>query len=95
IIGVQIAPNEYKLSINHPEISNLIKEGEYIYLYDGMIRAKVIKVADRIETIIENDGVLNSNKGINFPNTKINIDVITQKDKNDLLWGIKNEVDFL
>ncbi|MBM0261029.1 hypothetical protein JNW89_34750 [Micromonospora sp. 4G55] len=35
-----------------------------------------------------------SNKGINFPNTKINIDVITQKDKNDLLWGIKNEVDF-
>ncbi|HEG4988766.1 TPA: pyruvate kinase, partial [Campylobacter jejuni] len=46
-------------------------------------------------TIIENDGFLNSNKGINFPNTKINIDVITQKDKNDLLWGIKNEVDFL
>ncbi|EOH9831490.1 pyruvate kinase, partial [Campylobacter jejuni] len=63
---------------------------------DGSIRAKVVNIDDqKIETIIENDGFLNSNKGINFPNTKINIDVITQKDKNDLLWGIKNEVDFL
>ncbi len=95
IIGVQVSQNEYKLSINHPEISNLIKEGEYIYLYDGMIRAKVIKVADQIETIIENDGVLNSNKGVNFPNTKLNIEVITDKDKKDLEWGAKNGVDFV
>lgn len=95
IIGVQVSQNEYKLSINHPEISNLIKEGEYIYLYDGMIRAKVIKVSDQIETIIENDGVLNSNKGVNFPNTKLNIEVITDKDKKDLEWGAKNGVDFV
>lgn len=95
IIGVQVSQNEYKLSINHPEISNLIKEGEYIYLYDGIIRAKVIKVADQIETIIENDGVLNSNKGVNFPNTKLNIEVITDKDKKDLEWGAKNGVDFV
>lgn len=74
----------------------MLKIDEYIYLYDGSIRAKVENIDDqKIETIIENDGFLNSNKGINFPNTKINIDVITQKDKNDLLWGIKNEVDFL
>lgn len=95
IIGVQVSKNEYKLSINHPEISSLIKEGEYIYLYDGMIRAKVIKVADQIETIVENDGVLNSNKGVNFPNTKLNIEVITDKDKKDLEWGAKNGVDFV
>lgn len=95
IIGVQVSQNEYKLSINHPEISSLIKEGEYIYLYDGMIRTKVIKVADQIETIVENDGVLNSNKGVNFPNTKLNIEVITDKDKKDLEWGAKNGVDFV
>ncbi|OCR87886.1 pyruvate kinase [Campylobacter fetus] len=95
ILGVQVSLSEYKLSINHPEIFSLIKEGEYIYLYDGMIRAKVIKVADQIETIIENDGVLNSNKGVNFPNTKLNIEVITDKDKKDLEWGAQNGVDFV
>ncbi|EPH6167091.1 pyruvate kinase [Campylobacter jejuni] len=84
------------ISINQKSILDMLKIDEYIYLYDGSIRAKVVNIDDqKIETIIENDGFLNSNKGINFPNTKINIDVITQKDKNDLLWGIKNEVDFL
>ncbi|ECK8052905.1 pyruvate kinase [Campylobacter jejuni] len=96
ILGEKIAQNHYKISINQNSILDMLKIDEYIYLYDGSIRAKVVSIDDqKIETIIENDGFLNSNKGINFPNTKINIDVITQKDKNDLLWGIKNEVDFL
>lgn len=96
ILGEKIAQNHYKISINQKSILDMLKIDEYIYLYDGSIRAKVVSIDNqKIETIIENDGFLNSNKGINFPNTKINIDVITQKDKNDLLWGIKNEVDFL
>lgn len=96
LIGEKIASNHYKLSINHPEILDMLKVDEYIYLYDGSIKAKVVKIEKEfIQTKIENDGFLSSNKGINFPNTKINIDVITQKDKKDLLWGIENEVDFL
>ncbi|HEB8470290.1 TPA: pyruvate kinase [Campylobacter jejuni] len=96
ILGEKIAQNHYKISINQKSILEMLKIDEYIYLYDGSIRTKVVSIDDqKIETIIENDGFLNSNKGINFPNTKINIDVITQKDKNDLLWGIKNKVDFL
>lgn len=96
LVGEKISKGHYKLSINHPEILEILKVNEYIYLYDGSIRSKVVKIEDNfIQTYIENDGFLNSNKGINFPNTKINIDVITQKDKKDLLWGIENEVDFL
>ncbi|EAI3380690.1 pyruvate kinase, partial [Campylobacter coli] len=68
IIGEQIAPNHYKLSINQSEILNMLKLDEYVYLYDGSIRAKVTaKDSEKIETLIENDGFLNSNKGINFP----------------------------
>ena len=95
-IGKKISQNNYVISINHPEILSMLNKDEYIYLYDGSIKAKVIDINEKfIRTIIENDGILSSNKGINFPNTKINIDVITQKDKKDLLWGIKNGVDFL
>ncbi|HDZ5092002.1 TPA: pyruvate kinase [Campylobacter jejuni] len=96
ILGEKITQNHYKISINQKSILDMLKIDEYIYLYDGSIRAKVVNIDNqKIQTVIENDGSLNSNKGINFPNTKINIDIITQKDKNDLLWGIKNEVDFL
>lgn len=96
ILGEKISDKHYKISINHPEILDMLKIDDYIYLYDGSIRVKVSRIEkDYIQTIVENDGFLNSNKGINFPNTKINIDVITRKDKEDLFWGIKNEVDFL
>ncbi|EAY17765.1 pyruvate kinase family protein [Trichomonas vaginalis G3] len=96
IVGKKIEDHVYELSINHPQICDLIKVDEYIYLIDGAIRAKVTSVCkDHIETVIENDGILYSNKGVNFPNTKLNIDVITPKDKLDIEWGAKNDVDFV
>lgn len=94
--GYQESEDRYVLSINQPSVLDLIKTGEYIYLYDGRIRVKVDEIAEGAVTgIVENDGVLASNKGVNFPNTKININIITEKDKADMLWGIKNQVDFM
>ncbi len=95
IIGKKIDENNYVISINQPKILNLLKIGEYIYLYDGNIKAKVVKIGDCIETIIENSGKLSSNKGVNFPNTFINIDIITPKDKLDMKWGAENGVNFV
>jgi pyruvate kinase len=94
IIGKQIEDNIYEVSINYPNLLAKIKKNEYIYLYDGTIRAKVIQISPKIIAVIENDGILDSKKGINFPNTIIDIDVITQKDKEDIKWGIKNKVDY-
>ncbi|WP_169940518.1 pyruvate kinase [Campylobacter sp. RM15925] len=95
ILGEQTAQNRYKLSINQPQILPILKEGEYIYLYDGSIRARVIKSGKVVEAMIENNGILSSNKGVNFPNTKINIEVITPKDKEDLKFGAQNGVNFV
>ena len=67
---------------------------EYIYLYDGTIRAKVINTGEIVKAVIENSGELSSKKGVNFPNTAINIDVLTDKDKKDIAWGVKNKIDF-
>jgi len=94
IIGKSVENGIYEVSINYPDLLAKVKKDEYIYLYDGTIRAKVIKTDPYITAIIENSGVLSSKKGINFPNTVIDIDVITQKDEKDIAWGIKNEVDF-
>ncbi|EGC2071086.1 pyruvate kinase, partial [Campylobacter jejuni] len=63
ILGEKIAQNHYKISINQKSILDMLKIDEYIYLYDGSIRAKVVSIDNqKIETIIENDGFLNSNK---------------------------------
>lgn len=95
IVGKKSDKGSYILSINHPNVLDLLKEDEYIYLYDGNIRVKVIEVGKHVVTKVENRGTLSSNKGVNFPNTKININVITKKDEKDLLWGAENDVDFV
>lgn len=95
IIGEQTGDHRYQLTINQPEILDMLQTGEQIYLCDGNIKAEVINNGKEIETVVKSDGKLSSNKGVNFPNTVINIDVITKKDEKDLLWGAKNGVDFV
>ncbi|MFV0480709.1 MAG: pyruvate kinase [Campylobacteraceae bacterium] len=96
IEGEQIGAAHYKLSINQPQILPLLKVDEFIYLYDGNIRTKVLEISEsKVVAKVMNFGKLSSNKGVNFPNTKINIDVVTEKDKKDLLWGVANGVDFM
>ena len=94
IIGEKRADKDYIVSINYPDILKKIKVDEYIYLYDGIIRAKVIEVKPNVKAQIENSGTLSSRKGVNFPNTVINIEVITKKDEADIAWGVKNRVDY-
>lgn len=95
IVGEKVAEHSYKVCINQPQVLDALKVGEYIYLCDGRISAKVVSIGQNITTVIENHGTLSSNKGVNFPNTIINIDVITPKDEKDLLWGAQNGVDFV
>ena len=96
MVGKQTAVNKYEVSINYPEIIKQLKEGDFIYLYDGIIRTKVSTCReDSVEVIVENNGLLSSKKGVNFPNTELGVDVLTDKDKKDIEWGVKNEVDFM
>ncbi|EQB39754.1 pyruvate kinase [Sulfurimonas hongkongensis] len=96
ILGVQLGENSYRTCINQPTILKQLHIGDYIYLYDGMIRTKVIEAsASNVKVVVENSGMLSSKKGVNFPNTRLGIEIITKKDKEDILWGIENDVDFM
>ena len=96
IVGYKVDESRYRLSINEPNILDQLSVGEYIYLYDGIIRALITEIfAEKVIVKIENDGMLSSKKGVNFPNTSLGIDVLTSKDKKDMLWGVENSVDFM
>jgi len=95
IIGTQVKQGHYRVSINQVDILTKMQEGEFIYLCDGNIRAKVESVGESVICVVQNSGKLSSNKGVNFPNTHIDIDVLTAKDRDDMLWGIANDVDFM
>ncbi len=97
IVGHKVGKGHYRLSINKPDILDQLSVGEYIYLYDGIIRAVITNTASGSVTVeVENDGMLSSRKGVNFPNTKLGSGVLlADKDKKDIRWGIENNVDFM
>ncbi|SFZ98051.1 Pyruvate kinase [hydrothermal vent metagenome] len=96
IIGHKVEEGHFELCINEPKILDELKVGEYIYMYDGIIRAIITaKNEEKITVEIENDGMLSSRKGVNFPNTSLGIDILTSKDRKDMLWGIEHGVDFM
>ena len=96
IIGSKIDENTYKVSINYPQVLEQLKVGDFIYLYDGIIRTKVSSVSQgEVSVLVENAGILSSKKGVNFPNTRLGVDVLTTKDKKDIQWGVQNGVDFM
>ena len=84
------------LALNRPKILDKVQVGELIYIYDGKIQTTVVSIDDeKIVCSVNNRGIISSNKGVNFPQTKLGIDVLTDKDRKDILWGIENDMDFM
>ncbi|MEA3370581.1 MAG: pyruvate kinase [Campylobacterota bacterium] len=96
MLGKKTSHSSYKACINQVKVLEQIEEGEHIYLCDGMISTEVIAVTPHsVKVQVHNSGILSSKKGVNFPNTHLGIDILTAKDREDILWGIQNSVDFM
>lgn len=76
-------------------IENIVP-GMDIYVDDGMILLKVLEsVHQRLRLKVIHPGVLKSRKGVNIPQLKFPMDVLTAKDKKDIEFGVHNKVDFV
>ena len=75
---------------NHQEIYSAIAPGDTVLLIDGKLALKVISVnKNTIETIVELGGELSDKKGVNFPDMKKSVQVITAKDAEDVRFAMK------
>ncbi|HWQ99391.1 MAG TPA: pyruvate kinase [Candidatus Methylomirabilis sp.] len=85
-----------RLPVTYDKLHEDVKPGERILLDDGLLSAKVTKVEGR-DVICEvvDGGVLTSHKGVNFPNTKLSVSAITEKDKEDVKFGVQQHVDWV
>jgi pyruvate kinase len=85
-----------EVSTNFKEIPKLVKKGDKVLLDDGAIELKVTKVTKTdVVTTVVNGGTLSERKGINLPNTKLPIPSLTEKDRGDLEWAMKQDVDYI
>jgi pyruvate kinase len=78
------------------DLSKFVKRGERIYLYDGKIRTIVTSLKNGVvHAEAQNDGILIKRKGINLPDTDFDGDIITAKDRADLVYGSNKDMDYV
>ena len=88
--------DETGCSITYQQLVYDVRKGDTILIDDGLIGLEVQRVsAYKIECIIKNGGELGERKGVNVPNVKIHLPGVTQKDREDILFGIEQGVDYI
>ena len=85
------------VSINYKDFPKDVAKGERILVDDGKLILKVVETnkKDLVKAEVIQGGELKSRKGVNLPNTKISLPALTEKDKADALFAIKNNFDWL
>lgn len=85
------------INVSYEGLPNDVVPNDRILIDDGLVELNVIEVIDgtEIKCVALNGGTLKDHKGVNIPNVKINLPAITKKDRDDILFGIENGIDFI
>lgn len=90
------AGDETRVTLPHPEIFQALKVGDELLVNDGKIVLTVDTCDDNsARTIVKVGGYISGNKGVNLPNTQLNISAITPKDEADLKFALKLGADWI
>ena len=92
----EIVGDETITHINYSGLNEDVAAGNKILIDDGLIELEVEKVeGTEIVCTVINGGELGEKKGVNVPNVKIKLPALTEKDKEDIRFGIKQGFDFI
>jgi pyruvate kinase len=92
----EVEGDENRVSVNYPNFAMEISKGNTIYLHDGQEKLEVMEVKDNdVICKVITGGEIKSMQGVNLPNANLSIPALTEKDKEDVKFGIENKVDFV
>lgn len=84
------------VSVTYKGLPKDVEVGSYILIDDGLISMKVMeKDEEKVICEVQNDGAVSDNKGVNLPGTDVSMPFISEKDKQDIIFGAKNGFDFI
>lgn len=83
--------------VDYKNITKVIEPGKIIYVDDGVLSFEVVEVVDdkTLKVRSVNSGSISSHKGVNLPGTDVDLPALSEKDKNDIRFGVKNGVHML
>lgn len=91
----KIMGNDEKVSINYPMLPKEVKVGDHILLHDGKKALIVTEVkGNDVICKVTVGGEIKNKRGVNLPDSDLSVSSITEKDREDLKFGLKNKVDY-
>lgn len=95
--GKSVAPNyTAELPVTYAALAQDVRPRARILINDGLIELKVERVAgDTVDCSVVTGGLVTSHKGLNLPGTAISAPALTDKDREDLRFGVAQQMDYI
>jgi len=88
--------NDQIIFVDYANLPKVTTPGKLIYVDDGILTLLVLSIdGTNVRVRAANNGTLSSRKGVNLPKTPVDLPALSEKDKKDLLFGVKNDVDMI
>ena len=92
----EVEGDETRCSITYNDLPGDVKAGDGILLDDGLVRMTVLETtATTIRCKVLNSGVMKNNKGVNIPGVRLSMPYVSQRDREDILFGIQEGFDYI
>ena len=91
-----VVGNQGWVSVTYPKLHEELTPGQEILIDDGLVAIRVDRIeGTEIVCTVENGGALSANKSINIPGVHIQLPALTEKDVDDIRFGVENDFDFI
>jgi len=89
--------NDKVMYVDYKNLPHVINVGKHVYVDDGILTFEVLQIVDQntIKVKALNAGKLCSRKGVNLPGTDVDLPALSEKDIQDLKFGVEQEVDMI
>lgn len=89
--------NQDIVSVSYEGLARDVKIGDRILIDDGLVELEVEEIVDGTDIICKakNYGTISDKKGVNVPSVSINLPAMTDRDREDIIFGIKNDIDYI
>lgn len=92
----QIVGDEHIVSVSYSGFADDFEPGDKILVNNGLVVCRVTEInGANVKTVVEAGGQLSDRKSMNFPGKLLKNDFLSEQDKDDLLFGIENDVDYV
>lgn len=92
----EVLGNNEKCSVSYKGLINDVKPGDRVLIDDGLIGMTVVEIkGSEITCVVNNSGIVKDHKSINVPGVAVRLPAITDGDRQDILFGIREGIDFV